>query len=81
MGIISKHLKGLAGNVVGGMIGSLLNGGFNPKSAGTVSALNQGRNQARIREQSDEIFEENEYSFGTVQYPLDLASNLQNSNQ
>ena len=80
MGVISKHLKGLAGNVVGGMIGSLLNGGFNPKSAGTVSALNLGRNQARIREQSDEIFEENEYSFGTVQYPLDLASNLQNSN-
>ena len=80
MGVISKHLKGLAGNVVGGMIGSLLNGGFNPKSAGTVSALNLGRNQARIRDQSDEIFEENEYSFGTVQYPLDLASNLQNSN-
>ena len=80
MGVISKHLKGLAGNVVGGMVGSLLNGGFNPKSAGTVSALNLGRNQARIREQSQEIFEENEYSFGTLQYPLDLATNLQNSN-
>ena len=80
MGVISKHLKGLAGNVVGGMIGSLLNGGFNPKTAGTVSALNLGRNQAKIREQSDEIFEENEYSFGTVQYPLDLATNLQNAN-
>ena len=80
MGVISKHLKGLAGNVVGGMVGSLLNGGFNPQSAGTVSALNLGRNQARIREQSQEIFEENEYSFGTLQYPLDLATNLQNSN-
>ena len=80
MGIISKHLKGLAGNVVGGMIGSLLNGGFNPKTAGTVSALSLGRNQAKIREQSQEIFEENEYSFGTVQYPLDLATNLHNSN-
>ncbi len=80
MGVISKHLKGLAGNVVGGMVGSLLNGGFNPKSAGTVSALNLGRNQARIREQSQEIFEENQYSFGTLQYPLDLATNLQNSN-
>ena len=53
MGVISKHLKGLAGNVVGGMIGSLLNGGFNPKTAGTVSALNFGSNQAKIREQSD----------------------------
>tara|TARA_B100001996_G_scaffold13314_1_gene11146 strand:- start:4022 stop:5146 length:1125 start_codon:yes stop_codon:yes gene_type:complete len=80
MGIISKHLKGLAGNVVGGMIGSLLNGGFNPKTAGTVSALSLGRNQAKIREQSQEVFEENEYSFGTVQYPLDLATNLHNSN-
>ena len=39
MGVISKHLKGLAGNVVGGMIGSLLNGGFNPKSAGTVKKM------------------------------------------
>ena len=57
MGVISKHLKGLAGNVVGGMVGSLLNGGFNPQSAGTVSALKLGKNQARIREQSDEIFE------------------------
>ena len=63
MGVISKHLKGLAGNVVGGMIGSLLNGGFNAKTAGTVSALNLGRNQAKIREQSDEIFEENESRF------------------
>ena len=52
MGVISKHLKGLAGNVVGGMVGSLLNGGFNPQSAGTVSALKLGKNQARIREQA-----------------------------
>ena len=80
MGVISKHLKGLAGNVVGGMVGSLLNGGFNPQSAGTVSALKLGKNQARIREQAQEIFEENQYSFGTLQYPLDLATNLQNSN-
>ena len=80
MGVISKHLKGLAGNVVGGMVGSLLNGGFNPQTGGTVSAINKGRNQAKIREESQEIFEENQYSFGTVQYPLDLSTNLQDAN-
>ena len=80
MGVISKHLKGLAGNVVGGMIGSLLNGGFNPQTGGTISAINKGRNQAKIREESQEIFEENQYSFGTVQYPLDLSTNLQDAN-
>ena len=55
MGVISKHLKGLAGNVVGGMIGSLLNGGFNPQTGGTVSAINKGRNQLTYKTQTDII--------------------------
>ena len=74
MGIIKNHLTKLARNAVGGALGNAitgaLSGGFNNKIAGSAAAL--GKNKARLAAQSQEVFEENEYAFGTVSYPLDL---------
>jgi len=76
MGLIKNHLTKLARNAVGGALGNAisgaLSGGFNNKIAGSAAAL--GKNKARLKEQSQEVFEENEYAFGTVSYPLELKA-------
>tara|TARA_B100000965_G_scaffold401073_1_gene424168 strand:+ start:930 stop:2090 length:1161 start_codon:yes stop_codon:yes gene_type:complete len=82
MGIIKNHLTKLARNAVGGALGNAisgaLSGGFNNKIAGSAAAL--GKNKARLASQSQEVFEENEYAFGTVSYPLDLKGGGGTSN-
>ena len=65
MGVISKHLKGLAGNVVGGMVGSLLNGGFNPQTGGTVSAIKVETKQKSEKNHKKSLKKTNTHS---VQY-------------
>ena len=76
MGLIKNHLTKLARNAIGGALSDALNGalsgGFNNKIAGSAAAL--GKNKARLSAQSQEVFEENEYAFGTVAYPLDLKA-------
>ena len=82
MGLIKNHLTKLARNAIGGKLSSVLNGalsgGFNSKIAGSAAAL--GKNKARLASQSQEVFEENEYAFGTVAYPLELKSGGGSSN-
>lgn len=82
MGLIKNHLTKLARNAIGGALSDVLNGalsgGFNNKIAGSAAAL--GKNKARLAAQSQEVFEENEYSFGTVAYPLELKSGGGSSN-
>ena len=72
MGLISNHLKKMAKNAVGGSLGSLLDGAFNDKIAG--SALSLGKNYAKIKEEANYVFEENQYSFGQLSFPADLAT-------
>ena len=72
MGLIKNHLKKMATNAIGGKLGSLLDGAFNAKIAGSAAVL--GKNTARLKAQSKEIFEENEYSFGALSFPGDLAT-------
>ena len=76
MGLIKNHLTKLARNAIGGALSDVLNGalsgGFNNKIAGSAAAL--GKNKARLSAQSQEVFEENEYAFGTVAYPLELKA-------
>jgi hypothetical protein len=82
MGLIKNHLTKLARNAIGGALSDVLNGalsgGFNNKIAGSAAAL--GKNKARLSAQSQEVFEENEYAFGTVAYPLELKSGGGSSN-
>ena len=72
MGLIKNHLKKMARNAIGGKLGSLLDGAFNDKISG--SAVSLGKNFAKLKEQANYVFEENEYSFGSLSFPSDLAS-------
>ena len=72
MGLIKNHLKKMARNAVGGSLGSLLDGAFNEKIAG--SALSLGKNYAKIKEEANFVFEENQYSFGQLSFPADLGT-------
>ena len=72
MGLIKNHLKKMAANAIGGSLGSLLSGSFNDKIAG--SALSLGKNFAKIKEEANYVFEENQYSFGQLAFPEDLGS-------
>ena len=72
MGLIKNHLKKMAANAIGGSLGSLLSGSFNDKIAG--SALSLGKNFAKIKEEANYVFEENQYSFGQLAFPADLGS-------
>ena len=72
MGLIKNHLKKMATNAVGGKLGSLLDGAFNPKISGSAASL--GKNMAKLKAQANYVFEENEYSFGSLSFPSDLAS-------
>jgi len=72
MGLIKNHLKKMAKNAIGGKLGSLLDGGFNPKIAGSAASL--GKNFAKLKKQSKFIFEENEFSFGSLSFPKDIAT-------
>ena len=71
MGLISNHLKKMARNAVGGSLGSMLGGAFNDKIAG--SALSLGKNYAKIKEEANYVFEENQYAFGNLSFPSDLG--------
>tara|TARA_Y100001972_G_scaffold50279_1_gene61757 strand:+ start:425 stop:1513 length:1089 start_codon:yes stop_codon:yes gene_type:complete len=62
----------MARNAVGGSLGSLLDGAFNEKIAG--SALSLGKNYAKIKEEANFVFEENQYSFGQLSFPADLGT-------
>jgi hypothetical protein len=72
MGLIKNHLKKMATNAIGGKLGSLLDGAFNAKISGSAASL--GKNMARLKAQANHVFEENEYSFGALSFPSDLAS-------
>ena len=72
MGLIKNHLKKMASNAIGGKLGSLLDGAFNPKISGSAASL--GKNMAKLKAQANYVFEENEYSFGSLSFPSDLAS-------
>ena len=72
MGLIKNHLKKMATNAIGGKLGSLLDGAFNPKISGSAASL--GKNMAKLKAQANYVFEENEYSFGSLSFPSDLAS-------
>ena len=72
MGLIKNHLKKMAKNAIGGKLGSLLDGAFNDKISG--SAVSLGKNFAKLKSQANYVFEENEYSFGSLSFPSDLAS-------
>lgn len=72
MGLIKNHLKKMAKNAIGGKLGSLLDGAFNDKISG--SAVSLGKNFAKLKSQANYVFEENEYSFGSISFPSDLAS-------
>ena len=72
MGLIKNHLKKMATNAIGGKLGSLLDGAFNPKISGSAASL--GKNMAKLKSQANYVFEENEYSFGSLSFPSDLAS-------
>ena len=48
MGLIKNHLKKMASNAIGGKLGSLLDGAFNPKIAGSAASL--GKNFAKLKE-------------------------------
>ena len=58
MGLISNHLKKMARNAIGGKLGSLLDGAFNDKISG--SAVSLGKNFAKLKEQANYGFEEND---------------------
>ena len=72
MGLIKNHLKKMASNAIGGKLGSLLDGSFNPKIAGSAASL--GKNFAKSKKQSKFVFEENEFSFGSLSFPKDIAT-------
>ena len=72
MGLIKNHLKKMATNAIGGKLGSLLDGAFNSKISGSAASL--GKNMAKLKAQANHVFEENEYSFGSLSFPSDLAS-------
>ena len=72
MGLIKNHLKKMASNAIGGKLGSLLDGAFNSKISGSAASL--GKNMAKLKAQANYVFEENEYSFGSLSFPSDLAS-------
>ena len=72
MGLIKNHLKKMATNAIGGKLGSLLDGAFNSKISGSAASL--GKNMAKLKAQANYVFEENEYSFGSLSFPSDLAS-------
>ena len=70
MGLIKNHLKKMAKNAIGGKLGSLLDGAFNDKISG--SAVSLGKNFAKLKEQANYVFEENEYSFGSLSFPRNI---------
>jgi hypothetical protein len=88
MGLIKNHLRKMAGNAVGGALGtissklgsmkglqglgSLMDGAFNEKISGSAAAL--GKNFAKLKGESNFIFEENEYSFGQLSFPKEIGT-------